>query len=268
MLDPRKKYLQVALNSNLTEAKNIIDLLPVSDRIILEAGTPLIKQEGAMAIKLIRSWWESKLWGTPATSWDLGEGPDFLQKLSFGQLVKTLIGSGRPQRQVTTSAKASVRPGPYIVADLKAMDRGLREVDIARQYGASAVTALGNAPLETINVFIKHCKEVGLDSMLDMMNVPQPVKVLQKIKKLPTVVMLHRGVDEEQFNSLIPFPAHLINKIKGGFATLIAIAGGDTINEIRSAVFNGADIVVVWKEFYQSTQDTQKMASEFLKEIK
>ena len=45
-LNPKKKYLQVALNSTLGEARKIINSLPVSDRIIIEAGTPLIKRYG------------------------------------------------------------------------------------------------------------------------------------------------------------------------------------------------------------------------------
>ena len=36
----------------------------------------------------------------------------------------------------------------------------------------------------------------------------------------------------------------MINKIKGAFNTMISVAGGDTIREVQSAVFNGADIVV------------------------
>jgi 3-keto-L-gulonate-6-phosphate decarboxylase len=43
-LNPKKQYLQVALNSTLEEARKIINDLPISDRIIVEAGTPLIKR--------------------------------------------------------------------------------------------------------------------------------------------------------------------------------------------------------------------------------
>ena len=43
-LNPKKHYLQVALNSTLEDAREIISQLPISDRIILEAGTPFIKK--------------------------------------------------------------------------------------------------------------------------------------------------------------------------------------------------------------------------------
>lgn len=49
---------------------------------------------------------------------------------------------------------------------------------------------------------------------------------------------------------------------------MISIAGGDTIREVQRAVFNGANIVVVWKEFFHSTAKTGRLAEEFLKEVK
>jgi len=216
MLDRRKKYLQIALNSTLQEAAGIIRTLPQSDRILLEAGTPLIKHYGIEAIRFIKN--------------------------------------SRPQN--------------YVVADLKTMDRGATEVQLAELAGASGVIALGQAPVETINIFIETCKEVGIDSMVDMMNVEHPIKILRKLKKLPDVVVLHRGVDEETFNRDKPIPYIQINKVRASFDVLISLAGGDTIREVQRAVFNDANIVIVWKEFYQASAQTGQIAEEFLKVIK
>jgi bifunctional enzyme Fae/Hps len=104
--------------------------------------------------------------------------------------------------------------------------------------------------------------------MVDMMNVEQPIKTLRKLKKLPDVVVLHRGVDEETFNKDKPIPYIQINKIRASYNTMISIAGGDTIREVQRAIFNDADIVVVWKEFYTSSFETGQLAVEFLREIK
>lgn len=224
LLSRKKRYLQIALNSSLNEAYQIIQSLPVSDRIILEAGTPLIKEFGASAIRQIYSWWSSKL-----------------------------------QLEGLT---------PYIVADLKTMDRGETEVKLAEAAGASAAICLGQAPIETINSFIESCSKNNLDSMLDVMNIDYPNNILRKLKKQPDVVLLHRGVDEERFNKNKPIPFIQINKILSSYNVLISIAGGDSIREVQRAVFNGASIVVVWKEFYHSTATTGKLAEEFLREIK
>ncbi|MDO8451994.1 MAG: orotidine 5'-phosphate decarboxylase / HUMPS family protein [bacterium] len=215
MLNRRTRYLEVALNSTLIEAYAIIDRLPKSERILVEAGTPLIKRYGTDVIGDLKKRW-----------------------------------------------------GGDVIADLKTMDRGETEVRLAKDAGASAVICLGLAPIETINACIASCKEHGLDSMVDMMNVDYPVGILRKLKKLPTVVMLHRGVDEETFNKNKPIPYIHINKIRSSYDVLIAIAGGDTIREVQRAAFNDANIVVVWKEFFNATEFTGNLAEEFLRAVK
>jgi len=206
------------------EAANIIHQIPVDKRIILEAGTPLIKSYGKNGIKSISNWWAARAFGANIF--------------------------------------------PYVVADMKCQDRGSTEVKIAKNAGASAITVNGNAPVETINSLILECEKVNLDSMIDMMNVEQPFKILRKLKKLPAVVMLHRGVDEEIFNKDKPVPYQQINKIRASSDVLIAVAGGDTIREVQRAIFNDADIVVVWKEFYESSAKTAELVQEFLRQIK
>lgn len=223
MLDRKKRYLQIALNSTPHEGEEIISELPSSDRILIEAGTPLIKTYGTEGIRRLKQAWQLKI------------GYEF---------------------------------NPYIVADTKCMDRGRTEVQIAQSGGASAATVLGNAPLETVNYFISACEESGLDSMIDMIGVEQPFKILRELKKMPTVVILHRGVDEGSFDKNKPIPYLQINKIRSSANTMISIAGGDTIREVQRAIFNDANIVVVWKNFYNPASNTGQLAEEFLKEIK
>jgi bifunctional enzyme Fae/Hps len=133
---------------------------------------------------------------------------------------------------------------------------------------ANAATVLGVAPVETINLFIEECKIRQIDSMVDMMNVENPLAVLKKLKEQPDVVILHRGVDETEFSRDKLIPYYQIKQIKGNFNTLVSVAGGDTIREVQRAFFNDADIVVVWKNFYQATDDTARLAEDFLKELK
>jgi len=224
ILDRRTRYLQIALNSNLDDAQNIISQLPQSSRIIIEAGTPLIKEEGIGAVTRLRRLWQQQLSGT-----------DIL---------------------------------PYVVADLKTIDRGATEALMAAQAGASAAIAMGHAPIETLNSFIAQCEASGIDAMVDMMNVEYSLTVLRQLKKPPAAVILHRGVDEEQFNREKQIPYHEIQRIKGNYNIMVSIAGGDTAREVQRAFFNSADIAVVWKNFYSATNQTINIANEFLKEIK
>lgn len=218
ILQKGKKYLQVALNSTLEQAEAIISHLPLDERVLIEAGTPLITAYGAEAMRFIR------------------------------RLVPL---------------------GVYIVADLKCADLAQREVAIAREAGAQAATCLGASPIEMMDNFIDECSKNHLDSMVDMMNIEDSISILRKLKKLPDVVILHRGVDESEFSREKQIPYYQIKQIKGySNKILTAVAGGDTVRDAQRAVFNGADIVIVWKHFYQSSQDTAKLADEFLKIVR
>jgi len=218
ILERRKKYLQIALNSSLGEAREIIFQLPISERILIEVGTPLLKIYGTEAISEIR---------------------------------------------------AMMSESTYIVADNKCADLGAREVEMMAMADANAATCLGVAPIETIDNFIDECKKFKIDSMIDMMNVENPLMILKKLKKIPDIVILHRGVDESEFKKEKQIPYYQIKQIKGSYNNiLISVAGGDTIREVQRAIFNEADVVVVWKNFYRPSAETANLAEEFLKNIK
>ncbi len=157
---------------------------------------------------------------------------------------------------------------PYIIADMKTIDRGASEVAMVAEAGASGIVAMGSAPIETLNVFIESCHSYGIDPMIDMMNVEFPLNILRSLKQQPRVTILHRGVDEERDNKQKMLPLYEIRRIKGAYDMLIAVAGGDTVREVQSAVFNDADIVIVWKSVYNNTSTTKEIIDEFLKKVR
>jgi 3-keto-L-gulonate-6-phosphate decarboxylase len=106
-----------------------------------------------------------------------------------------------------------------------------------------------------------------------MLGVEDPLKVLMGLKDPPGVVVLHRGRDEESTRGKLIQYRH-VNRVHSKFNVLISAAGGVDIKEARSAIFNGANIVVVnlvrpgdpWSGI--STQaDVASMAQEFLATI-
>lgn len=163
--------------------------------------------------------------------------------------------------------RAKVGEEGIVVADLKCMDRGFTEVNAAALAGAKGATCLGLAPIETIDEFILSCKKLNIFSMVDMLNVTFPFEILQKLKKIPDAVVLHRGVDEAK-NKLKTVPYHEINRIKGAYNIKIAVAGGETPKEASRSFFNGADITIVWKEFFNDKDNTAELADLFLHTIK
>jgi 3-keto-L-gulonate-6-phosphate decarboxylase len=106
-----------------------------------------------------------------------------------------------------------------------------------------------------------------------MLGVRDPLRVLMRLKEPPNVGVLHRGRDEEGTRGKLIQYRH-VNRVRSKFNVLISAAGGVDIKEARSAIFNGANIVVVnlvrpgdpWTGI--STQaDVGAMAREFLATI-
>jgi len=199
MLDQKVRYLQIAFNYDAGTVQRLLPAIAQSvlglprgrERILIEAGTPYIKREGAAGIRLIRSLW----------------------------------------------------PG-HVVADLKTVDGALDEVDMARMTGATAATVLGGSPTEAQDLFIARCAHLGLASMIDMLGVKDPLKVLMRLATPPDVVVLHRGRDEETVYGKVIEYRH-VTRIRSKFDVLISAAGGVDLKEARSAIFNGVNIVVV-----------------------
>ncbi|MGD2143901.1 MAG: hypothetical protein PVF54_05425 [Anaerolineae bacterium] len=189
---------------------------------------------------------------------------------------RILIEAGTPyiKREGVNGIRAIRRIWPgHVIADLKTVDGALGEVDMARQGGATAATVLGSSPAEALDLFIARCGELSMISMIDMLGVRDPLRALMRLHRPPDVVVLHRGRDEETTRGKLIQYRH-VNRVRSKFDVLISAAGGVDIKEARSAIFNGASIVVVnlvrpgdpWTGI-ATDSDIGAMAREFLATI-
>ncbi|TRO43382.1 bifunctional 5,6,7,8-tetrahydromethanopterin hydro-lyase/3-hexulose-6-phosphate synthase, partial [Candidatus Bathyarchaeota archaeon] len=69
----------------------------------------------------------------------------------------------------------------FMVADLKTLDVGKVEVDIAYEDTADAVVAAGLAPPETLDSFVHEAKRLGIYGIIDMLNVEDTVAKLKSL---------------------------------------------------------------------------------------
>ena len=208
----RPPYLQISLDiPDLERTKKIIAQIPKSDRIILEAGTPLIKRYGTKVIS------------------DLKE----------------------------------VAKEVFFIADLKTLDVGKVEVDLAYDETADAVVAAGLASAETLNSFIHEARRLGIYAMVDMLNVEDPVKKLKPLKEFPEVVILHRGIDEETGRAIGLEQIQEMRQTFKGKRFLIAVAGGIVPETAKEALEKGADIIIVGRYVTQS-KDIERAVRDFL----
>jgi len=151
----------------------------------------------------------------------------------------------------------------FMVADLKTLDVGKVEVDIAYEETADAVVAAGLAPTETLNAFIYEARRVGIYSMVDMLNVEDPIEKLRILKDFPDIVIIHRGIDQETGKTI---GLDLIQKLRQTFRDkrfLIAVAGGIVPETAREALEKGADIIIMGRYVTQS-KDIERAVREFL----
>jgi bifunctional enzyme Fae/Hps len=151
----------------------------------------------------------------------------------------------------------------FMVADLKTLDVGKVEVDIAYDETADAVVAAGLGPVETLDSFIHEAKRLGIYAVVDMLNVEDSLKKLKSLKEFPDVVILHRGIDQETGRSL---GLNLIQEIRQAYKDkkfLIAVAGGIVPETAKEALAKGADIIIVGRYVTQS-KDIERAVRDFL----
>jgi bifunctional enzyme Fae/Hps len=156
------------------------------------------------------------------------------------------------------------RPSSFIIADLKILDTGNLEARMAADASADAVVVSGLAPVQTLEKAITEAKKTGIYSVMDMLNVPDPVKVIKSLAVKPDIVELHRAIDAEREEHAWGDIAAL--KKAGGSRMLVATAGGIRVPVVKAAVKAGADIIVVGRAITAS-HDIKHAAEEFLEQL-
>jgi bifunctional enzyme Fae/Hps len=151
----------------------------------------------------------------------------------------------------------------FMVADLKTLDVGKVEVDIAYEDTADAVVAAGLAPPETLNAFVHEAKRVGIYGIIDMLNVEDTVAKLKSLKEFPDVIILHRGIDQETGRTSGLERIKLIRETFSEKRFLIAVAGGIIPETAKEALTLGADIIIVGRYITQS-KDVERAVRDFL----
>ena len=152
----------------------------------------------------------------------------------------------------------------FVIADLKTLDVGKVEVDLAFEETADAVVAAGLAAPETLNEFLHEAQRFGIYGIMDMMNVENPIAKLRSLKNFPDVVILHRPIDVEKSGTQHAWA--MIKEIKQTFKDkkfLVAVAGGITPYSLQEALDFGADIIIVGRYITQS-RDVERATRDFL----
>ncbi|MHA2226525.1 MAG: 3-hexulose-6-phosphate synthase [Candidatus Hodarchaeales archaeon] len=159
-------------------------------------------------------------------------------------------------------------PNKMIVADLKTMDTGFLETEMAALAGADVVCILGIAPDSTIKDAVGAGKKFGVKIFADLIGIESPIERAIQLEKLGVdIIGLHIGIDQQLRSDFdkIPFPT--LKKLKQSVKTLIAVAGGLKAETIPTAVDTGADILIIGSAITRSA-DPQKATQHIMRLVK
>jgi bifunctional enzyme Fae/Hps len=156
-----------------------------------------------------------------------------------------------------------LRPESVVIADLKTLDTGNLEARIAGDATADVISFSGLAPINTMEKFMEECKKIGALSLMDTINVQNPVEILKKLKNKPDIVELHRAIDVEH-EEYAWGNIKEIREVCGN--VLIAVAGGIRVNNVENALKAGADIIVVGRAI-TAAKDVTGAVRAFLQEM-
>ena len=136
-----------------------------------------------------------------------------------------------------------VFPDVKIVADMKTMDTGAIEVEMAAKSGASVVSILAVADNAVIEEAIKSARKYGVAVMVDIMNAEDSVKRAKELEEMGVdYVCVHVGIDQQMRGMDV---LSLLEEVSGAVGTPLAVAGGVDAEMASEAVNLGADVVIV-----------------------
>lgn len=157
------------------------------------------------------------------------------------------------------TAIKQAHPDKIVFADLKTMDAGELEADIAFKAGADLVTVLGVADDSTITGAIKAGKAHGKGVVVDLIGVEDKAARAKEVTELgATFVEMHSGLDE-QAQEGYDLNALLTAGKESGVS--FSVAGGVKLATIKDVQASGADVAVIGGGIY-SADDPAHAAKE------
>ena len=134
-------------------------------------------------------------------------------------------------------------PGKTVVADMKTIDVGGMEVEIAAKSGAGVVVVLGLSSDPTITEALQSARQYGAKLMVDLFNVrDKPARAKQLEAMGVDYICVHVGVDEQMVGGS---PLAELSAVADAVSIPVAAAGGINSETAAEVVGAGAAIVIV-----------------------
>jgi 3-hexulose-6-phosphate synthase/6-phospho-3-hexuloisomerase len=134
-------------------------------------------------------------------------------------------------------------PGLKIVADMKTLDVGAFEVEMAAKAGATIVIIMGISDDDTIRESVRAGKKYGAEIMTDLLGCPDKAARARQLEALGVdYLCVHVGIDEQMAGGK---PFDTVKAVSAASGLPVASAGGINSETAAQAVRSGASIVIV-----------------------
>ena len=140
-------------------------------------------------------------------------------------------------------------PDHVILADMKTIDTGAMEIEMAAKAGADVVILLGSADDSTIQDAVRAARKYGVKLMADLISVDEPAKRAEQLADMGIdYINVHAGIDQQMTGE---DPVKLLKHLKASVP--VAVAGGLDAEGAARAVVSGARIVIVGGNIVRSS---------------
>ncbi|MEW5748164.1 MAG: 3-hexulose-6-phosphate synthase [Candidatus Thermoplasmatota archaeon] len=134
-------------------------------------------------------------------------------------------------------------PRNTVVADMKTIDVGGAEVEIAAKAGADVVVVLGLSSDPTITEAVLSARQYGAKVMVDLFNVAdKPARARRAEEMGASYVCVHVGVDEQMVGGS---PLAELRGVAEAVGIPVAAAGGINSESAAAVLSAGASIIIV-----------------------
>jgi 3-hexulose-6-phosphate synthase/6-phospho-3-hexuloisomerase len=153
-------------------------------------------------------------------------------------------------------------PDMTIVADMKVMDTGAYEVEMAAKAGADIVHVLAAADDETIKDAVRAGRKYGAKVCVDLIGIPDRVKRAQEVAGMGiSHVCVHVSIDKQMMGL---DPVDNVREVASAIDVPIAVAGGVNSETAAAVVEAGAVVVIVGGAIIKAENPTE--AASIIKE--
>ncbi len=143
-------------------------------------------------------------------------------------------------------------PDHIILADMKTMDTGAIEVEMAAKAGADIVIILGSADDSTVDEAVRAARKYGVKLMADLISVKEQEKrASELVEKGIDYINVHVGIDQQMMGE---DPLSILKTLKVNVP--VAVAGGLDAESAARAVMAGASILIVGGNIIRSSNVT------------